>query len=148
MKEYLGFMVGMTLLSSLASFASYKLSDKRLRFGIGIVFLCAVSAPLISVLRGIEDIKIDFSQGMAENLYEQTAKEALCAGLSQSIGEEFSLSKNEVSVICYGFSLEEMRAERIKVILSGGAAFADRTAIRAFVEGGGFGECEVIYGFG
>ena len=52
-------------------------------------------------------------------LLEQTAEEALCAGISQSIGEEFSLSKNEVSVICYGFSLEEMRAERIQPLRKG-----------------------------
>lgn len=148
MRDYLVFIVGMSLLSSFVSFSSYKPSDKSLRFGMGIVFLCAVSAPLVSIIQGLGDIHVDFSSGQVKNLYEQTAEEALCAGLGKSIAEEFSLPADELSVICYGFSLEEMRAERIKVILGGEAAFADRTVIRAFVEEGGFGECEVICDFG
>ena len=43
----------------------------------------------------------------------------------------------------FGFDVSLMKAEKIKIVLHGKAAFADNRAIAASIEESGLGKCEV-----
>ncbi len=75
--------------------------------------------------------------------YIEVACDAFCDGILRAVCERFSLSNGTVAVEALGFDFRLMRAEKIKITLSGAAVIADRRAIEKFIEGEGLGECEV-----
>ena len=150
MNEYTVVVFAAAAMVSVAGFAFYsEKQESMMRISLGIIFICAVISPLVSMVRGIADM--DFTQGESfavDNVYEKTAEEAFCRGVMLALAEEFSLSKEEVSVKTYGFSAESISCERISVTLSGKACFADTLAIRTFIEDNNWGKCEVKLEFG
>ena len=147
MREYAALLVGMSLAFAVISSVSYKLTDKAVKLGIGIIFLVAVASPLFSLVKDFPLPEAEI-EDFDSNIYSEYAEAALCKGITEEIKSRFSLKDGELAVYLVGFSAESMSAEKIKIILSSDAFGKDITAIRRFVEGCGFGECEVIYGFG
>ncbi len=149
MKEYL---VSVVLISALASLCSHFFGEAggaRLgRLAVGTVLLSAVLSPLASLSASLPQIPSfslpDAGEGGEDApLFEARAEEAFCEGICAAICEEFSVARECVSVRCEGFSVGEMRAERVCVLLKRKGIFLDSPAVAAFVEGAGLGECEV-----
>ena len=59
------------------------------------------------------------------------------------MAEKFSLDRENIRVRLYGFDKDSLTADRIRVILSGGAALADYKAVEKYVDGLGVGDCDV-----
>ena len=74
--------------------------------------------------------------------YKSIAENAFTDGVKAMICEKFSLESDLVDVRVYGFDFEKMKAERIKVLLSGKAAAASYKDIEKYVEDSRLGECD------
>ena len=81
--------------------------------------------------------------GMLDEGYVEIAEQAFSDGIKRAIEEKFLLESDGVRVRVFGFDFNNMRAESIKVILSGKAATADYRRIKAYVDSLDVGECEV-----
>jgi hypothetical protein len=68
--------------------------------------------------------------------------------VASAVSSEFSLKKADISVRLFGFDSENMRAEKIEIILSGSALTADYRSIESFVNKMEIGECRVEISFG
>ena len=148
MKAYL---ISVVLISVIVSLASHFLGGTEVarygRLGLSVVLLWAVISPLSELCRTLPEIP-DFSlpsveEGEDAPLYAARAEAAFCDGIAAAIAEKFSLQKVQISVIAEGFDVSRMRAARVRVLLKKEAILADSFAIATFVEGEGFGECEV-----
>ena len=147
MKEYL---ISVVLITALVALASHFLSGTDAagygRLSLGIVLLWAVLSPLASLLSALPSLP-NLPEPPAGDtdapLYEQYAEEGFCEGIALAVEERFGISAEHISVRVEGFDITKMRAERVRILLRGKAAFADSRAIAAFVEGEGLGECEV-----
>ena len=71
---------------------------------------------------------------------------AFCEGILRAVSERFSISAEEISVSTEGFSYSEMKAEKIRILLTGKARRADLRGIRQYVEEN-YGKCEVEIGY-
>ena len=56
MKEYISFILLMSIAFAIASSLAYKQADKGIRFGFGAVFLCAVISPLLSLIGEVKEL--------------------------------------------------------------------------------------------
>lgn len=117
---------------------------------MSLVLLYTVIVPLITALPEVggfdirsylADFKVDISE--EDSSYYETVENSFADGIEKMVCEEFSLSDEEVRVKVFGFDVQKLNAEKIKIILSGGAASADYRSIAAEVEEAGLGECEV-----
>ena len=143
-----------SVLSAIA-FSSFALYDgekmKSSRTALGIILLAALGIPFLKSLISLPDISLEqnpiYDNEYNEELRDEAAEESFLYGIKLAVAEKFSLSEEEVIVKCSGFSFEKMKAERIKIVLSGKAAFSDIRSVRDYVEKSGFGECEVLVSF-
>ena len=76
---------------------------------------------------------------------EEKTEKAIAEGVEKAVCEKFSFSEDCVSAIVFGFDFGEMKAEKIKLTLRGGAVFADAKAVKKFVSELGLGVCEVSF---
>ena len=139
---YACIIISLTALA-LASFVIY--DEERLksaRFTLGIVALAAVLTPLISAIKGIENIDFSYTDTYySTEAVTKTLKEAFENGIAEAIEGEFSVERGDVSVTAEGFDEEKMRAERIIVTLSGRAVLKNLGAIESYVTELGLGKC-------
>lgn len=143
---YAAGIVAVCAVVSLAAFVSYRGEcDGAAKGALALIMLSAVALPLssLSVDISFSDISIDELLPSGEAEYESVGKEALETGLRRLIAGRFSLSEEDITVTVDGYDFSAMRAERIRVLLSGRAAAADIVAIRNYVTEQGIGECEV-----
>lgn len=148
MNEYLGLLIAV---SAVVAFCGIVMRDGAhdaiSRAAMGIILLFAVISPAVSLVNGAAELDIDGLLGSygdtgGENLYEQTAEEAFCDGIERLVCDEYSLSDDDVEVRVFGFDVTKMYADKIKIILSGSASYADSRAISAYVRECGLGDCE------
>ncbi len=147
MKEYL---IAVVLISAMVSLASHFLAGTDAarygRLALSVVLLFAVLSPLTSLVHTLPELP-SLSVPPAEEgdtpLYEARAEAAFCEGIRAAVCEKFLLDASALSVRAEGFDITAMRAERIRILLSGNAILADSFAIAAFVQEQGLGECEV-----
>ena len=130
---------------ALATFLSYKgeLAPTE-RCAAAIIVAATAILPigeLISSITVTPPTVEDFIGGELE--YEAVGEGAFCDGVTLLIAEKYGLKQEEVRVAVEGFSFEAMRAERITVILSGGAVIADAPAIESYISSLEIGECTV-----
>ena len=135
-----------------SSFVSYDSEKMRAsRCALGIILLAALVAPLTSLIGEFENLTYgdfpSYDSSAEEQFRDQSIGSAFVRGVELAVAERFSFSEDEVEVECFGFALEEARAEKIHVTLSGRAAFADIRAVRDYVENSRLGECEVTVVF-
>ena len=132
MKEYMISVFAITALLSLLSHISYKSSlEKTRRLAFGVILLSIVVTPAAEAVTGLADFNsedllpgIDQEGGESDALYEA----AFAEGISSAICDKFELRGKDVRVLIVGFVKDEWRCERIRIILSGTAAFADTAA--------------------
>lgn len=149
MNEYTAVIFAASAMICIAGLAFYSSKQEPVaRLALGIILVCAVIDPLVSMVRGLIDIDYSENEAIGQTVYEKTAEEAFLDGVRLAIMQEFSISAQELSVSAVGFSSQSMNCERITVTLMGSACFADVGAIRAFVEENNLGKCEVKLGFG
>ena len=144
MREYAVSVFVISAVAAILSQLAYKGRSDPSRFAISVIVLYVVIAPLGSVL-GELDIDSIFSPTLnlpSEQGYEQIAADAFADGIAKAVAEEFSLERENLRVELRGFDFENMRAEKIRVILSGRAALADYKEIERYVDRLGTGDCE------
>ena len=79
---------------------------------------------------------------------EQICKDSFTEGIASALCQEFSINKEEIRVLAEGFSAADFSAERIRVVLSGGAVSKDYKEIEKYVNEMNIGECRVEIEFG
>lgn len=151
MGEYLSFVIGAAAVVALGGLLAHGgVTEKSTRAALGVILLATVATPLVGGIRELGELTLDGVLGdysveidEEDSACYETAEEAFCEGIRSEVCAEFSLEADEVTVLVFGFELTEMRAEKIKIILSGRAACADSRSIAAHVRGAGLGDCEV-----
>ena len=146
MREYMTSVFAVSALLSILSLVAYRSSLESVRrLAFGMILLSVVAAPAvkgISELSGLDpDMlipKFELDSDSAE-LYET----AFAEGVADAVCEKFELVRSEVRVLADGFSSEDWRARKIRVILSGRASLADVSGIERFINRLDIGECEV-----
>ena len=147
MSEYLVFLVSATAVVGFGMLVMRRSEDRVGGAALGIILLASILAPVCSAVGALSDVSREDmffpsdDPGVIDS--DERIKEAFERGVALAVADEFSLDRSEICVYAYGYDFEGVRAERIKIILSGAAAYADSRGIAAFVREGGLGECEV-----
>lgn len=149
----ISYLVTLALISSLVGIATYASygegEDRTLRSALAVILISVTVSPVISFVGGAVDG--GFFEGgfeipelsVEDTDFAERAEQAFAEGVRRFVAEEFSLSEGDIKVRLFGFSAEKMRAEKIKIILSGRAALADNRMIAERISSEGLGVCEV-----
>lgn len=136
MKEYIISSITLGLISGIILHLAHRELLPTVRTAAGIVLLSFVIIPIGGFIRALPNIEIpDFgtSELLPDGIHRE-GEEAFEIGIARAVAERFSVSADGVSVQCGGFSLEELSAERVTVVLSGDAARLDYRAVRSYIE--------------
>ena len=143
-----GYMLSVYLTAAVTGILSLALyregGDKATKFALGVLVAYAVVMPLADVTGGIferPEILLPDSPELNDSAVSEAAKAAFEEGIERLVKEEFSLGDGTVTVVMDGFLLTEMRAEKIRVYLSGKGVFVDARAVERLINKYGFGEC-------
>lgn len=133
------FIVG---ISSLVSYREK--GDRATRFALGIVLIYITLSPIPTLFENLkESISFDIPfDGEYDESYKTVAREAFEQGVAEAVSDRFSINKSNITVIAEGFDFETMRARKIRIVLSGAAAFSDYTAVENYINEFDIGECE------
>ena len=85
----------------------------------------------------------EYMPSIDESEFSKSAAEAFEDGVKKYVCEKFSLSDSDVRVSALEFDCIGMKAEKVKIILCGGAAHADARGIEYEINSLGLGKCEV-----
>lgn len=148
MSEY---AIGVFVISAvvgICSHISYKGKSDPSKLALAIVLLYVVVSPIADMTLSGSLIGAEYDPSIIGDGYEVVAEQAFSEGILAAVADEFSLDKENLRVEIDGFDFEKMRAERIRVILSGRAAFADHKGIEKYINGldRGVCECEIEIG--
>ncbi len=136
-----------------SSFSMYSGSKNSASdFALGTILLAALAVPFVSFISSISkfDFSTDgFSSGdYSSSIASDSVEEAFCKGIKFAVSEKFSLNSEQIEVECDMADYKALKAEKIRITLSGKAAYADFHAIEEYIEEQKLGECEVILNFG
>ena len=144
------FAVSATL--SLLSHISYSSRMESVRrFAFGVLLFSVVASPVLGGLLTFEgDLEslLPHMGGVEKEEGEQIFKDSFTEGIASALCQEFSINKEEIRVLAEGFSAADFSAERIRVVLSGGAVSKDYKEIEKYVNEMNIGECRVEIEFG
>ena len=126
---------------------SYNDKNNAERCALGVILLYVVLSPVAQIIGELDRDEFDlesFSAGIeADDGYSEVTEAAICDGICHAVSSEFSFPDDEISVRLYGFDFGQMRAEKIRVLLSGRAALSDNKAVKEYIDEMGVGECEI-----
>ena len=129
--------------------------DRTVKGALGVVLLSFIISPILTLFGSVSDIDFggifDYNGediSIEDSLYYKTAEESFRVGIERLLIEELDISGDEIEAYTEGFSLAEMRADRITIILSGSGVYADYRRVINIIESEGLGECEVRLEFG
>ena len=145
MGEYFAGCFGAAAVVSACSLLMYK-GSRAARFALSVLLIYTVLMPLSAIFSGSFGFELGGGLGDISGYdkeYENVAREAFCEGIDAYVCSELGLDSDGVLVSCDGFDYKEMRAERVRVVLSGKCVFADSLKIKKLIEDGGLGMCEV-----
>lgn len=142
MTDYLFSLFGLCALLGALSLIHYN-PDGAERRASRVLFAAALVLPLIDAVISLGSLSLPSIPDTEGGEYIEVAEAAFSDGIARAVAERFSIPRDSISVVPTGFDFRRMRAEKIKITLSGIAALADGRAIREFIEGCGLGECEV-----
>ena len=145
MREYIASLICTAAILAILSVLSYKYdSDVGRRAAFAVLIIWITLVPLVKHINKNEISFPTFDTDMSEykEEYKSIAENAFTDGVKAMICEKFSLESDLVDVRVYGFDFEKMKAERIKVLLSGKAAAASYKDIEKYVEDSRLGECD------
>ena len=135
-----------TAIIAAVALASLSLCDEQqtrgFRFALGVILTAALFNPAVLAIKGLANLDFTYTGEDFESVsLEKTLEQAFCDGIANGIAEEFSIKKENVSVVPRGFDREKMSAEEIVVTLYGTAAAKDTLAVERFVTELGVGKC-------
>lgn len=137
MKEYLVTAFVLTLIAGVCTALSHDGYKKASATAVGVIVISTLIVPLTSLGEGVKDFiqgTDNIPEGSVGNGYFEVAEEAFCQGIAEAVSKKFGVKSEHISVRSEGFLAEEMRAERITVLLTGSAVISDITSIRKFIE--------------
>jgi hypothetical protein len=136
---------GTVALLGIFSLILYGEGDPAVRFGFAVLLIYSVTVPLgrLILTEKIELPSFDSSESESPEELYLAAENAFCEGVRSLVAAEFSLDRSDLRILAEDFDFEKMRAERIRIILSGRATLADYKKIEELIEDSGLGECEV-----
>ncbi len=135
MNEYMLSVFGISLILGVLETVKYKKGGgERLAFAVLLAF--TVISPLEGLLNSdVGSFPVYSPEGLPDDaVYEEKAREAFEEGVTYEISDKFDIEREKISVRAFGFSFEEMRAEKITVTLSVKAAGADPKRIKKHIE--------------
>lgn len=145
MREYIIGIISLSFLFGVLRLVAYKPSEQGMRLAFAVLLIFTALIPLKSV-KGMDfDFSLDnFSEDISQydEEYKRVAKEAFEKGVLDALCSSFSLDPSGVRVVCEDFDIQKMRAQKVRVFLSGRAALASYKDIEKYVEDNGFGECD------
>ena len=141
MKEYLfSVVISAVVLDAVCLIANEKYK-KITEVAISVILVLSIILPLPGLIEKIgESIKLEEAVDGEESEFYKLSFED---GIRQYISEKFSLSPANIEVEAVGFSVDEMRAERILITLKGTASLVYNKRIKKAVDELGLGEAEV-----
>ena len=126
---------------------TYKENSAMEKAAIAIIILYTVTAPIAEAVRDGGEMLFDelFTEeiDISEDGYVQVAKDAFEKGIRRAISDKYSIKEENISVRAVDFNFNEMKAGKIKVLLTGLAVISDTRGIEKYINGLGLGECEV-----
>lgn len=130
--EYIVFVVSVSALTGVIGLLSHSALEKEVRGAIGVIGILTLLSPLLSLLSGMSSggIPVPDKYIPAEGGYADVSEEAFLLGVGRYLSESYSLSADNIEIMCNGFEPTQMRADGITVSLSGSAAVADVRMIR------------------
>jgi hypothetical protein len=143
------YMLGVSFACLLVSFASFvsvaEVGRGATRFALGVILAAALIAPISGLVTNIGSALSDIkdTEYTDDGKFSEYTERAFCEGIRLAVADKFSVSPDGIYVIALEFDASNMRAELVKITLSGSAATADYRAIRAYVEESNLGKCEV-----
>lgn len=146
MTKYLLSIFVIAVLLSVLRLLGYR-SGAMERLALGIICIYVIASPLGNISDMSFDDFFSIPEIEMENGADEVLEDALCEGIARAVSEEFSLKRADIAVRLFGFNREEMRAEKIEIILSNSAAVADYRAIESFINKMEIGECTVEISF-
>ena len=117
------------------------------RVALGIICIYTVVYPLGTAVNFDFDGVFDIPEINVDSGVDGIIEDAFAEGIARAVADEFSLKTKDISVRLFGFDSERMSAERIEIILSGGAVGADYRAIEDYIRKMEIGECVVEISF-
>ena len=145
MSEY---AIGVFLISAIVGMLSHLSYGGRgdiSKLALSVLMLYVVVAPLADMVKNTDfksHFEVDYNEEIITDGYEGIAEDAFARGIESAVADKFSLPEDNIRVRVVGFDFKNMRAEKIKVILSGRASLADYKAIEKYLDGLNIGECE------
>ena len=148
--EYIFSVVLTATALGLISYLSYPSQNARLvRCAASVLLVYVIISPLANfsgISDGLSDL-IESTQPPSFKIEESelsvSAAEAFAEGVRGLVSEKYGISEENISVHVINLNIKQMRAEKIKITLSGKAALADWRSVEAYVSGEGLGDCEV-----
>ena len=146
MKEFLSTVFIISILSGILESLTHQSVKNSTRALIGIVTLFLLLNPIRETFLGV-----DFSDMTLPTLpdseiseeYSGYVREAFESGIAMAVADRFGLDESNIRVKVTGFDSQMMRAESIRISLSGVAALSDYRAIRDYINNMKIGECTV-----
>lgn len=145
MKEIGSVLVVASAVFGMLSLISFR-NETVERIAVAMISMFVIFSPIAKVAFNfdLDAFKYENSFENPDNLpYEELAEEAFAKGICLAICDKFSLKSDNVYVKTKGFSFEEMRAEEIKITLSGSAVIASPREIRSYINEMNIGDCKV-----
>ena len=134
-------------LLSILSLLSYRSSlDSTRRLAFGLILMSIVITPAVGAIRELSKFDLDKIMPETDSAHKDSVdlyEAAFADGIADAVCEKFELRGSDVRVLVEGFSYGEWRCEKIRIILSDGASFADTSGIERFINRLDIGECEV-----
>ena len=145
MKKYAIAVFAVSILGGILDMLSSGALKSAEKLAIGMITLYVVLSPLTSLGNlGEKDFVNIFEAPDIEHdkVYVDRAEEAFCLGISRAVAEKFNIDTSQVRVSTRNFDFENMRAEKIFVVLSDGAITSDYRAIESYINDMKIGVCE------
>ncbi len=143
MTLYFAQVFAVSALLGLLSVISFDKNNKVYRFAFSVLLLYVVILPLGDI--SVEDFELDNITSDYEDVgeYEEVARDAFISGIRRLVADKYSLKEENVRVLVEGFDFQNMKAEKIRIILSGSAVFSDYKSIERYINESNMGECTV-----
>ena len=146
MREFLSTVFIISILSGILESLTHQSVKNSTRDLIGIVTFFLLLNPIRETFFGV-----DFSDMTLPTLpdseiseeYSGYVREAFESGIAMAVADRFGLDESNIRVKVTGFDGQMMRAESIRISLSGVAALSDYRAIRDYINNMKIGECTV-----
>ena len=137
------YVILMLISVAFASYASYDSERERnARGALGIILLASLVVPITNFAQSFSSELVYSDEYGYEDAVSPVLQQSVEDGIRRAVASNFLLSESNVSVECIGFSKDNLKSEKIKIILSGRALFADATAIENYVTDMDLGCCE------